>query len=83
MDDKERDEILYRLDERTKRVDDHLNRLDRRVESNANELDNHEERITNTESFTQTIWRVTKTGVAMMTALLSGLGAAAFEVLYG
>lgn len=39
MDEDERDEILYRLDTRTKRVDNHLNRLDERVENVENDVD--------------------------------------------
>lgn len=39
MEDQERDEILYRLDERTERVDRHLKRLDRRVTAVENDVD--------------------------------------------
>jgi chaperonin cofactor prefoldin len=38
MDEQEKEEILYRLDERTKRVDNHLARLDNRVSENEDEL---------------------------------------------
>lgn len=39
MDDQERDEILYRLDERTERVDEHLSRLERRIGAVENVAD--------------------------------------------
>lgn len=38
MDEQEKEEILYRLDERTKRVDNHLARLDNRVSEAEEEL---------------------------------------------
>lgn len=54
MDDQEQEEILYRLDERTKRVDDHLNRLDRRVAENEREIEDHDERISQNEDSVNT-----------------------------
>jgi hypothetical protein len=39
MDEDEMEEILYRLDERTKRVDDKLNRLDRETTKNSKDID--------------------------------------------
>lgn len=39
MDESEHDEILYRLDERTERVDNHLNRLDDIVRENEREIE--------------------------------------------
>lgn len=38
MEEDEMEEILYRLDERTKRVDDHLTRLERSVKENEKDL---------------------------------------------
>jgi t-SNARE complex subunit (syntaxin) len=49
MKEDERDEILYRLDERTKRVDEHLNRLDERVEENEQTIDNIDSRLSDAE----------------------------------
>ena len=38
MDDKDRDEILWRLDERTERIDDRMERVDIRVTHQEEEL---------------------------------------------
>lgn len=81
MDEKEQEEILYRLDERTKRVDDHLNRLDSRVRKNRQSLNNHDERISENENFLATIWRVTKATGAAMVGLVSGIGAQVAGIL--
>jgi hypothetical protein len=45
MDDKEHDEILYRLDERTERVDEHLNRLEKNVAQNEASIDNIQSKV--------------------------------------
>lgn len=69
MDKKEHEEILYRLDERTKRVDEHLNRLDERVAENSEKLANHDDRI---QSNTADV----KTGkglLAFIAAAISGI----------
>lgn len=39
MNQKERDELLYRLDERTERVDEAIERIDERIDENANDID--------------------------------------------
>lgn len=39
MDSKEQEEILYRLDERTERVDAHLKRLEKEVAENSKDID--------------------------------------------
>jgi hypothetical protein len=38
MDETEKEEILYRLDERTERVDENLDRLDDKVRKNEQEI---------------------------------------------
>lgn len=38
MDEQEKEEILYRLDERTERVDQNLDRLDDKVRKNEQEI---------------------------------------------
>jgi uncharacterized coiled-coil protein SlyX len=42
MDEKEKERILYRLDARTKRVDERLDELNERVSQNEQELDSLE-----------------------------------------
>lgn len=42
MQEREKEEILYRLDERTKRVDENLDRLDDRVTENSAQIDSLE-----------------------------------------
>lgn len=78
MEEKERDEILYRLDERTKRVDDHLNRLDERVSKNEQQINKNDDRITRNSSFLDTIWTATKATGAVVAGLISGIAGALF-----
>lgn len=82
MDKQEHEEILYRLDERTKRVDDYLNRLDERVAENSKELDYHNERINENEVFIDQAWRFTKTAGAAIAAGVSGAVAAIVSYLH-
>ena len=49
MDQSERDELLYRLDERTERVDMHLRRIDERVEENSESIDRLEDIVSDHE----------------------------------
>lgn len=72
MDEKERDEILYRLDERTKRVDDHLKRLDERVSEVESELEKQDHRITQNESMLGTIDRAVK---FVLSTIVASVGA--------
>lgn len=77
MQDKERDEILYRLDERTKRVDEHLDRLERRIANIEKQTDAHEERINDNEDAISTA----RKGVAGVgSALLAAIGGAAARI---
>ncbi|QRV15035.1 hypothetical protein JMJ58_19330 [Haloterrigena salifodinae] len=46
MDDRERDEILWRLDERTERMDARVERIDGRVESQDEVIDDLDQRVT-------------------------------------
>lgn len=73
MDEKERDEILYRLDERTKRVDDHLDRLDKRLEVLENEVEVHDERIADNEDWIQTANKAATYGGSTVLAGISAL----------
>lgn len=75
MDDQEMEEILYRLDERTKRVDEHLDRLDRQVRENRQTNQDHEERITDNEHTLGTMSRGLKGLAGAVMALFSGAGA--------
>lgn len=75
MDEQERDEILYRLDERTERVDDHLKRLERRVGAAEEALDQHDERISSNEySLSNIRAGLHAVGLSMLAAV-SGIGA--------
>lgn len=77
MDDKERDEILYRLDERTKRVDDHLNRLDKRVAQNEESIEDlHDEVQSNADDIS-----TAKKVLGGLVTLLSGALAKVFKVI--
>ena len=46
MDDRERDEILWRLDERTERMDARVERIDNRQSENAEAIDDLDARVT-------------------------------------
>jgi len=50
MDDAERDQVLARLDNRTKRVDEHIDRFEDKLKEHEEQLDDHESRIQTTES---------------------------------
>jgi len=77
MDSKERDEILYRLDERTKRVDDHLARLDERLKNVEIDVEDHDYRINENEDDLEIITKTTKsiggTAVAILSAIFAKL----------
>lgn len=75
MDEQEREEILYRLDERTKRVDDYLERHDRRISALETVSDDHEERLSDGENFRSNVWTGAKGTGAAVIAFLSGAGA--------
>ncbi|WP_200531616.1 MULTISPECIES: hypothetical protein [unclassified Halorubrum] len=46
MDDRERDEILWRLDERTERMDARVERIDNRQSENAEAIEDLDTRVT-------------------------------------
>lgn len=50
MDEQERDELLWRLDERTKRVDENLDRLHEKTKENRDAIDELEEIVGEHES---------------------------------
>lgn len=75
MDERQRDEILWRLDERTKRVDDHLERLDRRVAEAENELDEHDNRIQVNEEQLSLIAKAGGGTLAFLTTTISAIAA--------
>lgn len=75
MDSREQEEILYRLDERTKRVDEKLNDLDERVAENSVTIENHDERISENEDNLNTAWHVIRGIGAGLLAIFSGAGA--------
>jgi chromosome segregation ATPase len=45
MDEQEMEKILYQLDERTKRVDESIDRIEAKAEENSNDIDNLEEKV--------------------------------------
>lgn len=73
MDERERDEILWRLDERTKRVDDHLNRLDKRMEDVEESVEQHDDRINDNENSIDTIMKAGGGAIGLVTTSLSAL----------
>lgn len=75
MDEKEKEEVLYRLDERTKRVDEHLTRLDDRIQKNRENLQNHDKRIDDNEASLWAVGKVVQGIGGALLALFSGLGA--------
>lgn len=75
MDEKEQEEILYRLDERTKRVDDYLERHDRRISALETVSEDHEERLSDGENFRSNVWTGAKGLGAAVLAAISGAGA--------
>lgn len=79
MDDSEHEEILYRLDERTKRVDDHLNRLDRRLAEAEEELDHLDERVDENRN---TLTILTKGAASIGTIITAGISGI-FAKLFG
>lgn len=78
MDQGERDKILYRLDERTKRVDGHLRRLDQRVEEVEEEIESHDDRITDNEG---TLRLITKAGTGFVGLATTAIAAGVAKVL--
>lgn len=75
MDDKEQEEILYRLDERTKRVDEYLDRHSMRIAALEETADDHEERLSDGENFRSNVWTGAKGFGAAVLAAISGAGA--------
>lgn len=75
MDQKDRDEILWRLDERTKRVDDHLNRLDERLEEAESAISDNKENISDNSDSISLIKKTTRAAGVLITAAISGIGA--------
>lgn len=73
MKESERDEILWRLDERTKKVDDHLERLDQRVEENEKQLDKHNNRITDNEATLETVTKAGGGLIGFIVTTVSGI----------
>lgn len=45
MDEQEMEKILYQLDERTKRVDESIDRIEAKAEENSSDIDNLEEKV--------------------------------------
>lgn len=75
MDQKQRDEILWRLDERTKKVDDHLNRLDERLEEAEKDITKNSEEISDNSDSIELIAKTTRAAGALFAAVISGIGA--------
>lgn len=50
MDERERDQVLARLDTRTKRVDEHIDRFEKVLDEHEKQLDDHESRIQTNEN---------------------------------
>lgn len=75
MDDQERDEILYRLDTRTKRVDEHINRLDERLDEHEAVLNDHDEQLSEHENTIDNMRKVGGGIGSAILALLGGIGA--------
>jgi uncharacterized protein YlxW (UPF0749 family) len=74
MDDDERDEILYRLDERTERVDETMNRLENRVAQNEDRISKVEDRVNSNTQYLHT-------AKGLLAALGTGLMAVIAKVL--
>lgn len=77
MDQNERDEILYRLDERTKKVDDHLERLDQRVAENEERIDE----LTTTVNKNSGNIKVAKRALAVLASAATAIAARVFAGL--
>lgn len=75
MDDSERDQILARLDARTKRVDEHLDRFEDKFDEHEEKLDNHDERISDNEDAVRDGRRLASALGAAIIAGISGIGA--------
>lgn len=75
MDEKERDEILYRLDEGTKRVEGHLNRIDSRLGEIEDTVDDHEARISDNEDIIETYNKMAGGAGAALLAAITGAAA--------
>lgn len=76
MDQKERDEILYRLDTRTESVDRRLGRMEKQIQQNQEELQGLDSRITRNEKDIRTgkgLLGILGTAISAITAKLVGL----------
>lgn len=82
MDQQERDELLWRLDERTKKVDDHLSRLDERLEEAEEDIDEHDEKISSNEDSIRVIKKAASAGGTGIFAFLSAIGAKVAGLLH-
>jgi hypothetical protein len=82
MDENEREEILYRLDERTKRVDEKLSNFDDRISENREDIETNDERITANSGFLDTLWTGMKVAGAATLAAFSGVGAYLADLIH-
>lgn len=81
MDEQEKEEILYRLDERTKKVDENLTRLSGRVAENERSLDEQDDRITSNRNNLSLINNAARVFGVTLLALMSGGGALAIGLI--
>lgn len=58
MDQDERDELLYRLDERTERIDKRLQRVNQDIADNRNDIDVLQDKVSANENTLQLTKRV-------------------------
>lgn len=72
MDEKEQDEILWRVDERTKRIDDHLENIDGRVQENGEDINEVQKDVQKNENDINTIKAAGGGIFTLLTAGLSG-----------
>lgn len=75
MKDKERDELLYRMDERLKRVDNNLNRLNSRLKAVEEVADEAYKQSDDNRQNITTIARAAAGAGTFLTAILSAVSA--------
>lgn len=78
MDEEEREEILIRLDERTKKVDDTIERLEQRTRENSEAIETNAEQIqANSDQL-----KAGKGIIGFIGMILSGLAAKVVGILH-
>lgn len=81
MDSVEQEEILYRLDERTKRVDEQLERINSSIEKHDKEINSLHSKIVENENSINNMSSAAKIGGATLLAIISGIGAKIFGLI--